>query len=241
MAHASPPQTSRDRLAEARDRFLSAEPVDQAAVRKPILASWWRSRQWNVAADHIDLRYLHEPDLETNAGPRRQPGAAAPARAAGRPADQHHPDRRQRPGAGPADRGPRSGTAPGRRHAGPRLQLRRGPGGHQRHRHRAGVRRPGPRLRPRALRRAPGGPGLRRRAHPRPGLRQDGRRDRPHLLAQGRRPAAGLAGQGHRRPDHPGPGHGQQQPGLRPAPGVRAGLPRAPAASCWPWATTWSC
>src|SRR5580658_5424372 len=65
MAHASPPQTSRDRLAEARDRFLSAEPVDQAAVRKPILASWWRSRQWNVAADHIDLRYLHEPDLET--------------------------------------------------------------------------------------------------------------------------------------------------------------------------------
>ena len=66
MAHASaPPQTSRDRLAEARVRFLTAEPVDQAAVRKPILASWWRSRQWNVAADHIDLTYLHEPDLET--------------------------------------------------------------------------------------------------------------------------------------------------------------------------------
>ena len=66
MAHASaPPQTSRDRLAEARVRFLSADPVDQAAVRKPILASWWRSRQWNVAADHIDLTYLHEPDLET--------------------------------------------------------------------------------------------------------------------------------------------------------------------------------
>src|SRR6202050_89571 len=65
MAHASPPQTSRDRLAEARAHFLSAEPVDQAAVRKPILASWWRSRQWNVAADHIDLSYLREPDLET--------------------------------------------------------------------------------------------------------------------------------------------------------------------------------
>ena len=56
---------AKDRLAEARDRFLAAEPVDQAAVRKPILASWWRSRQWNVAADHIDLSYLHEPDLET--------------------------------------------------------------------------------------------------------------------------------------------------------------------------------
>src|ERR1700691_1204274 len=66
IAHASlPPQTSRDRLAEARVRFLSADAVDSNAVRKPILASWWRSRQWQVAADHIDLSYLHEPDLET--------------------------------------------------------------------------------------------------------------------------------------------------------------------------------
>ena len=66
MAHASlPPQTSRDRLAEARVRFLTADAVDSNAVRKPILASWWRSRQWQVAADHIDLSYLHEPDLET--------------------------------------------------------------------------------------------------------------------------------------------------------------------------------
>jgi sigma-54 dependent transcriptional regulator, acetoin dehydrogenase operon transcriptional activator AcoR len=66
MTRASVPMhAARDRLAEARDRFLAAEPVDQAAVRKPILASWWRSRQWNVAADHIDLSYLHDPDLET--------------------------------------------------------------------------------------------------------------------------------------------------------------------------------
>src|SRR5579872_4691097 len=66
MAHASlPSQTSRDRLAEARVRFLTADAVDSNAVRKPILASWWRSRQWRVAADHIDLSYLHEPDLET--------------------------------------------------------------------------------------------------------------------------------------------------------------------------------
>ena len=74
MAHASPPpQTSSDRLAEARVRFLTAEAVDQSVVRKPILASWWRSRQWHVAADHIDLSYLHEPDLEStlarSAGP----------------------------------------------------------------------------------------------------------------------------------------------------------------------------
>src|SRR5580700_2193350 len=67
MAHASspPPKTSRDRLAEARVRFLTADAVDQNVVRKPILASWWRSRQWNVAADHIDLSYLQDPDLET--------------------------------------------------------------------------------------------------------------------------------------------------------------------------------
>jgi sigma-54 dependent transcriptional regulator, acetoin dehydrogenase operon transcriptional activator AcoR len=66
MAHASPPpQTRRDLLAEARVQFLQAEPVDSASVRKPILASWWRSRQWHVAADRVDLDYLHEPDLET--------------------------------------------------------------------------------------------------------------------------------------------------------------------------------
>jgi sigma-54 dependent transcriptional regulator, acetoin dehydrogenase operon transcriptional activator AcoR len=74
MAHASaPPQTSKDRLAEARVRFLSAEPVDQSAVRKPILASWWRSRQCKVAADHIDLTYLHEPDLETRLARSAEP------------------------------------------------------------------------------------------------------------------------------------------------------------------------
>src|ERR1700746_4066741 len=64
-ASSSPPQTSRDRLAEARVRFLQAEPVENSAVRKPILASWWRSRQFHVAADHIDLSSLHEPDLDT--------------------------------------------------------------------------------------------------------------------------------------------------------------------------------
>jgi transcriptional regulator of acetoin/glycerol metabolism len=54
---------ARDPLAEARDHFLAAEPVDRAAVREPILASWWRSRGWNVAADHLDLSFLGEPDL----------------------------------------------------------------------------------------------------------------------------------------------------------------------------------
>ena len=67
MAGASTPMhTARDLLAEARERFLAAEPVDPSTVRKPILASWWRSRQWHVAADHIELDYLRDPDLESN-------------------------------------------------------------------------------------------------------------------------------------------------------------------------------
>src|ERR1700729_918571 len=65
MTGASVPlHTTKDRLAEARVRVFLAEPVDQNAVRKPILASWWRSRQWHVAADHIELDYLRDPDLE---------------------------------------------------------------------------------------------------------------------------------------------------------------------------------
>ena len=181
----------------------AAEPVDPAAVRKPILASWWRSREWNVAADRIELSYLHaRPGV--HAGPGRRAGAAAPARAAGRPADQHRPDRRRRAGAarltGDHDLERHLDSimlAPGFSYA----EERR----HQRHRDRAGVRRPGPRVRARALRGAPGGHGLRRGADPRPGVRQDRRRHRPDLLAEGRRPADGLPGPVHRRADHPGP------------------------------------
>jgi sigma-54 dependent transcriptional regulator, acetoin dehydrogenase operon transcriptional activator AcoR len=56
---------SRDPLAEARDKFLAAQPVDRAVVREPILASWWRSREWRIAADRLDLSYLGKPDLGT--------------------------------------------------------------------------------------------------------------------------------------------------------------------------------
>ncbi|SEG92086.1 Transcriptional regulator of acetoin/glycerol metabolism [Nonomuraea solani] len=54
-----------DNLAKVRERFLTAETVDPHQVREAILASWWRSRHWNVAADHIDLTYLRDPDLDT--------------------------------------------------------------------------------------------------------------------------------------------------------------------------------
>src|SRR5579864_2282892 len=53
------------RLAEARERFLTAESIKPGQVRDAILASWWRSREWHVAADRIDLSYVRDPDLDT--------------------------------------------------------------------------------------------------------------------------------------------------------------------------------
>lgn len=52
-------------LAETRQRFLTEGSVEPSRVRRTILASWWRSRQSNVAADRIDLQYTRDPDLDT--------------------------------------------------------------------------------------------------------------------------------------------------------------------------------
>ena len=52
-------------LAETRERFLTTESVNPGQVRDTILASWWRSRRWNVAADRINLAYTGDPDLDT--------------------------------------------------------------------------------------------------------------------------------------------------------------------------------
>ncbi|MFG1708852.1 sigma-54-dependent Fis family transcriptional regulator [Nonomuraea sp. M3C6] len=57
--------TDGENLAKARERFLTAEAIDPDQVRDAILASWWRSRRWNVAADHIDLTYMRDPDPDT--------------------------------------------------------------------------------------------------------------------------------------------------------------------------------
>jgi len=57
--------TNGDRLAEARERFLTTEAVDPNQVRDTIMASWRRSRHWNVAADRIQLRYVRDPDLDS--------------------------------------------------------------------------------------------------------------------------------------------------------------------------------
>jgi len=62
---ARPRLATGDPLATNRERFLTAEPVEPNQVRDTILASWWRSRRWNVAADRIDLSYVRDPDLDT--------------------------------------------------------------------------------------------------------------------------------------------------------------------------------
>jgi transcriptional regulator of acetoin/glycerol metabolism len=54
-----------DKLARSRERFLTRDPVEAQQVREPILASWWRSRQWNVPADKIELAYVRDPNLDT--------------------------------------------------------------------------------------------------------------------------------------------------------------------------------
>lgn len=60
-----PIQTDGDGLADTRERFLTAEPVEPGRVREPILASWWRSRERNVAADRIEMRYIRDRNLDT--------------------------------------------------------------------------------------------------------------------------------------------------------------------------------
>jgi transcriptional regulator of acetoin/glycerol metabolism len=61
-----PPEESDDtRLALARERFLAAEPIEPGLVRDTILASWWRCREWHVAAGRIDLSYVRDPDRDT--------------------------------------------------------------------------------------------------------------------------------------------------------------------------------
>jgi sigma-54 dependent transcriptional regulator, acetoin dehydrogenase operon transcriptional activator AcoR len=52
-------------LAKTREQFLSAESIEPSNVRDTILASWWRSRRYDVAADRIDLTYQREPDLDS--------------------------------------------------------------------------------------------------------------------------------------------------------------------------------
>ncbi|MGH3402160.1 MAG: GAF domain-containing protein [Streptosporangiaceae bacterium] len=65
MSSGSSRMLGNDKLARTRERFLTRDPVEAQQVREPILASWWRSRQWNVPADKIELAYIRDPNLDT--------------------------------------------------------------------------------------------------------------------------------------------------------------------------------
>jgi sigma-54 dependent transcriptional regulator, acetoin dehydrogenase operon transcriptional activator AcoR len=68
-----PIQTDSDGLADTRVRFLTAEPVEPGRVRQPILASWRRSRESNVAADRIKMPYIPDPNLDTQLSRSAEP------------------------------------------------------------------------------------------------------------------------------------------------------------------------
>jgi sigma-54 dependent transcriptional regulator, acetoin dehydrogenase operon transcriptional activator AcoR len=64
LSNTDVPSSLSGRLAAAREQFLTAGRVDTEAVRRNILASWWRSRTWNVAADQIEAPYVEDSDLD---------------------------------------------------------------------------------------------------------------------------------------------------------------------------------
>ena len=52
-------------MAKAREKFLAQDLAHPPEVGDAIWASWRRSREWNVAADRIELPYVRDPDLDT--------------------------------------------------------------------------------------------------------------------------------------------------------------------------------
>jgi transcriptional regulator of acetoin/glycerol metabolism len=58
-------QREDDALARARTSFLTDETLQAGVVRRPILASWHRSRLWQVRPDQLDLGLEPETDRDT--------------------------------------------------------------------------------------------------------------------------------------------------------------------------------
>jgi sigma-54 dependent transcriptional regulator, acetoin dehydrogenase operon transcriptional activator AcoR len=107
-ARLRPEVTGHSRLARARERFLTAEPIEPGQVREMILASWRRSREWHVAADRIDLSHVRDPDLDTPLTPTALPVLQNLHENLSGRAGQRHPHRCAWGGAVQADRRPRS-------------------------------------------------------------------------------------------------------------------------------------
>ncbi|QNE16890.1 Fis family transcriptional regulator [Kribbella qitaiheensis] len=64
MDELAPVSGDSSRLAEARLSFLTYDAFPVGDVRRPVLASWVRSRRWNLPADRIDLPYVADPELD---------------------------------------------------------------------------------------------------------------------------------------------------------------------------------
>ncbi|TCO17341.1 transcriptional regulator of acetoin/glycerol metabolism [Kribbella steppae] len=64
MDESAPVSGDSRQLAQARLSFLTYDPFPVGDVRRPVLASWVRSRRWNLPADRIDLPYVADPDLD---------------------------------------------------------------------------------------------------------------------------------------------------------------------------------
>ncbi|MFI6997574.1 sigma-54-dependent Fis family transcriptional regulator [Nocardia sp. NPDC050175] len=52
-------------LQQARERFLTAGPVDTLPVRSTVLDSWRRSRALRVHPDRVELPYVRDPNLDS--------------------------------------------------------------------------------------------------------------------------------------------------------------------------------
>jgi transcriptional regulator of acetoin/glycerol metabolism len=65
MASARGGALPHSQMAQARQKFLTQGSVHPTEVPAAILASWRRSREWNVAPDRIELPHIRDPDLDT--------------------------------------------------------------------------------------------------------------------------------------------------------------------------------
>ena len=190
-----PAERPGDQLLRARTSFLVDEVVPTGVVRDTILASWSRSREWDIQVDNVELQRRLGPRARLPAVPCGHEHPGRHRRRAGHRTRQRHPHRRRGRRAGPAHRrlGPAPGAGPDL--AGPRLQLRGEVRRHQRHRHALEGRGPAEVFGHEHYV-EPSPPRLLRRAHLAPGHRQADRRHRPDLLASRRRPVHG--DRGHR-------------------------------------------
>src|SRR2546430_15670944 len=81
MSHGTrlrPEVTDDSRLAKARERFLTAEPIEPGQVRDTILASWRRSREWHVPGARPHPSFAREPHPDPPPPPAAPPGPPHP-------------------------------------------------------------------------------------------------------------------------------------------------------------------